>query len=469
MTERVLAIDIGSSSLRAGIVEQDGSLVVQRQLGYDFRGRRSPEGTIPAEPVRRLLRQALESLNLRGVRTVAVSSLWHSVLVVDARDEPLTEVYTWESTGPDASLDGLYAHLDAEDYRRRTGSYVHSSYPMAAFWHIRDRIPSDSRVTDLPSWLLRRTLGLDIGWSGDMAAGSGMWAQDDADWDTGVLNVLDLDPARLGPAWVDPAPVGSLGRALGLADTLVLPVFGDGLCSSVGVGAVGDHEAAVTVGTSGGVRMILDSAPAETVPRGLWRYRLPSGPTAVGGAASNAGNLLEWLRNTLGIADPLAFAYGAPPPLDGLVAVPDLAGQRGPDYRIGATASLRGLRAHHDRDDIARAFVVGALGVFVSLTELLLRTRPDLNTLIASGGVISRSPIFAQLLADAVGRPVRTSREREGSLLGAAILGLGSRPAPGHSALFQPRAVWTETIRAATSTDQRNAPPNRLPPFLIKR
>ncbi|BDI22563.1 FGGY-family carbohydrate kinase [Herbiconiux sp. L3-i23] len=446
----ILALDIGSSSFRAAIYDSD--LVVRQhdQVHYEFRSGRSPAGSFPAEPLRDLIVASLSRLDLRSVATVSVSSLWHSLLAVDEHDRPLTEVFTWESSGPDATLDGLFDRFAPEEYRASTGSYLHSSYPLAAYWYLRGTVPSSARWIDLSGWLMRQVFGVDTGWSVDLAAGSGIWNQDRAEWDATVLDAVDLDASALGPVWREPVSlVGDAASALDLSGAVLLPVFGDGVCNSVGIGAVGPTVSALTAGTSGSLRMLL-GAEDVSVPRGLWRYRLRGGDVAIGGAVSNAGNLIEWLRTSLGVADPLAFGASAPPAFDGLLATPNLAGERGPGYRRDASGSLTGLRSHHTRDDIAQAFVLSALGVYRELTDLVAQTKPQLSSLIASGGVVTGSPIFAQLLADATARPVSVSTEAESSLFGAALLAAG-RPAPVISGqVFDPRPDWVNAIAIRT-------------------
>ena len=442
MRTSILALDIGSSSFRAAVYDPDLTLHQHDQVHYAFRSDRNAAGSFPARPLRDLIVASLARLDLTSVATVSVSSLWHSLLAVDADDRPLTEVFTWESTGPNATIDGLYDVLDSEQYRASTGSYLHASYPLAAYWYLRGTVPADSRWVDLSGWLMRQVFGLNTGWSADIAAGSGLWNQDAASWDESVCDTVGIDAALLGSVWHSPVELTGLrASAIGLGGAHVIPVFADGVCNSVGVGAVGPTVSALTAGTSGSLRMLL-SDENVSVPRGLWRYRLGNGDVAIGGAISNAGNLIEWLGSSLGVADPLAFGAGPPPLFDGLVAVPNLAGERGPGYRRNATGSLSGLRSHHTRDDIAQAFVIAALGVYRDLTDLVAETEPKLSSLIASGGVVTGSPVFAQLLADATARPVSVSTVAESSLLGAATLAIGDVSTATPMRVFQPRDEW---------------------------
>lgn len=447
MTGLVLAVDIGSSSLRAGRYDASGHVVgsiVQHR--YPHRATRGAHGGFDAVGVRDVLIQVLDEVPSDGVERVSISTLWHSVLAVDADDRPLSEVFSWESTAPARTLPSLAARLDPVAYRARTGSYLHPSYPAAGVWMLRQEGLRPARWTDLTSWLVRQVLGADAGWSHEIAAGSAMWDQTAGAWDEPTLAVLGVHPEEVGAVWRRSSPVRA---GFGLTGVEVVPTWGDGVCNSVGMGAVGPTVCAVTAGTSGSLRLV-GAGVRTDAPEGLWRYQVADDLTAVGGAISNAGNVVEWWSEVSGPQETLAFAEGAPVPFDGLVVSPDLAGRRGPDYDWDATASMTGLRLHHTVEDVRREMVLAVCASYAELTELTLRCEPRIERLVASGGVVERSPAFAQLLADATGRPLDVLAVAETSLRGAALRAHGDDADPASPAVqdrYEPRPEWHRAIQ----------------------
>jgi gluconokinase len=452
----VLAIDLGSSSLRVARVDDAAQVVAMARRRHAFRDD-AARGIDPYE-LAASLRGALEEVGGHGVEAVVMSSLWHSVLGVDAHDAPVTRVFTWESTEPDAVVPELARLLDAEAYRARTGSYLHASYPLAGIRLLLDQGARPARWTDLPGWLLRTVLGVETGWSAQLAAGSAMWHQARDAWDAETLDAVGVPVSALGEVWREPVVLGADAPA-GLAGARLLPVLGDGYCDSVGIAAIGADVSALTAATSGSLRMILDGV-LDDAPFGIWRYRVGAQTTGLGGAISNAGNLLEWVRGTLGVADPLAFAHADEPPVwDGLTALPELAGERGPRYRREVSAAVSGLRGRHTAADIGRELVFGVLGVYATMTELMARAQPTLSRFVTAGGIVQGSPVFGQLLADATERTVSLSPVSESSLRGAAVHALGGVAAPENVREFAPRAAWSAAIRerraAAAALDAR--------------
>lgn len=445
----VLAIDLGSSSLRVARFGADAMPLALAQRPYAFRS--EPHRGIPPTEVAVLLAEAIAEVLAATasdpVERVVVSALWHSVLGVDAADRPMTEVMSWESMEPDEALDELAAVLDVEGYRARTGSYLHASYPLAGIVLLRSRGAAPARWTDLPSWALRRVLGVEVGWSSHLAAGSGMFHQSEAVWDEATLSAVGLDAGLLGEVWREPVRIPARAPS-GLAGAELLPVLGDGFCDSLGIGATGPGTSALTAATSGSLRLIVDGVH-DSAPSGLWRYRVGEHRTGFGGAISNAGNLMAWVRGELGVDDPLAFAAAdAPPVARGLVALPELAGERGPGYRRGVSGALVGLRGFHTREDVARELVLGACAVYGVMTDLMASASPELSRLITAGGIVRASPVFGQLLADATGRTVTVSGVAESSLRGAAVHAWGEATPPAPTVRdFEPRRAWVAALR----------------------
>src|SRR5687767_15725386 len=96
---RVLALDLGTSSARARLYDERGRHVegVEAQERYSVtRGHSGRLGEFDADELVEVVREAVEDAR-RGagsVDAVAGSCFWHSLLAVDGRGQPLTNVST---------------------------------------------------------------------------------------------------------------------------------------------------------------------------------------------------------------------------------------------------------------------------------------------------------------------------------------------------------------------------------------
>src|ERR1700683_4006119 len=110
-----------------------------------------------------------------------------------------------------------------------------------------------------------------------MMSGSGLWNQNQNDYDAGVLAVLPITRDQLAAPQAMDGPLNTLRpeyRALWprLDGIPWYPALGDGACDNVGSGCITPDRFALMVGTSGAMRAVLE-APSIEIPEGLWCFR----------------------------------------------------------------------------------------------------------------------------------------------------------------------------------------------------
>lgn len=450
----ILTLDVGTSSARAAIYDGLGRAVLGLAVQQAHQMESTPDGGVQTD-AEELFRRVCGCVDavlgqagpLAGrIAAVAPTTFWHNVLGVSGDGDVLTPLYTWADTRSRAAAGELRAVLDADAAHARTGCFLHPSYLPAKIRWLRQ---GDADLRALRYWLsfaefmMLRLFGQPrCGIS--MASGSGLLDQHRRAWDEEVLRAIPLDARRLSP--LDDAPLRGLLPAFAqrwpaLAQAPWFPGWGDGATSNVGCGCVTHRQAALMVGTSGAMRVAWRTA-AFTIPPKLWCYRIDGARIVIGGALSNGGNLLEWLRETLNLSVP----GGAPssmrelreieqeiapmaPDSHGLTILPFLAGERSPGWAGDATGTVTGLRLHTRPIDIMRAGYEAVAYRFGLIYELLCAAVPELRAagarpVIASGGALLHSPTWMQMMADVLDAPVVASEAPEASSRGAALLAL---------------------------------------------
>jgi len=249
------------------------------------------------------------------------------------------------------------------------------------------------------------------------------------DWDAELCRLVPLEPRALpaprGPAEVVGHVRGDRGAAFGLPPGIpVAAGTSDTAAEALAAGAAHDGSGVVKLATAGNVN-IVTAAPRPSRRWYTYSHVLPGlhyhafGTNAA--AASRA-----WLQEILGAANDEGYARldleaaAVPPGAGGLLFHPYLAGERAPVFDPTLRGSLLGLDAAHGRGHIARAVLEG---VALSLAECLAAAEaaglvPAELRLIGGG---SRSPLWAQIVADALGRPLLRPRLDDASA-GAALL-----------------------------------------------
>ena len=174
------------------------------------------------------------------------------------------------------------------------------------------------------------------------------------------------------------------------------------------------------------MRTLVPSA-VDNVPMGLWCYRLDRSTALLGGALSEGGNLIAWLRDNLRIDDFKAAereAASMAPDSHGLTLLPFIAGERSPGWNPTARMHIAGITLATTPTDILRAAQEAIVYGFAAVFDMLGSSLSAPDRVVASGGALLNTPGWMQMLADALGSPVTASTEEQASSKGAAMIAL---------------------------------------------
>ena len=479
----VLALDIGTSSVRAMLFDLRGDAVpdVHIQQAYPLTTSTLGEVTVDADLLTRVVGQcidaALAAAGPRATRIVAVAcdTFWHSLLAVDAAGHPLTPVITWADTRARDASAALKQTLDTATVHRTTGAPIHTSYWPARIRWLAETQPDVLRnaagFMSFGEYLHRRLLGRSV-CSLCMASGTGLLVTQSGEWDWGLTRYLGIRPDQL-PALGDLADaVNGLtpeysDRWPALRAIPWFPAIGDGAAANVGSGCADARFVAMTVGTSSALRVITPTAGAVPPP-GLWLYLLDKRRAVLGGALSEGGNLLAWLERALRLDNLLETERAAaaiPPDSHGLTVLPFLAGERSLGWHGEARATFAGISVHTMPTEMflasLEALAYRLAAVYERLNTALAAGaggsgQRQTREVIGSGGSLLGSSLFQQIVADALGVPLHPSLDSEASARGAAVLALEAlgyikNPAdvaPRLGPALQPDAQRTAVYRA---------------------
>jgi gluconokinase len=282
-------------------------------------------------------------------------------------------------------------------------------------------------------------------------------------WDAPLLDLLGVAPEQLSPLVDVDAPLSGLrgpyaDRWPALRNVPWFPAVGDGAAANVGSGCTGHDRIALTLGTSGAMRVMQTDVPH--VPPGLWCYRVDRQHALVGGATSEGGNVHAWLRRTLRLPEgaELDAALSAhPPDAHGLTVLPFVAGERSPNWAGNVPATMHGLTLATTPVAMLRASMEAVAYRFALIEQRICGRTDCSHRFIASGSALLQSSTWMQMFADVLGRPVVASVEREATSRGAALLalcGLGvlssitSAPA-ADGAVYEPDEARYDLYQAA--------------------
>jgi gluconokinase len=461
----VIGIDTGTTATKAIAAGLDGQLRALASVHYPLSV--PGPGRAELDPAR-LRDAAVEALTgvagqcrEHGDRVVAVSlsAFLHAVVPMDHDGRPLGPLVTWADGRAAAQSDALAEAGLARKLQARTGTPVHPMSPLTklAWWKATD----PDTLRDTPRWGGVKELVLaglaDAPYLVDLsiASGTGMYDIHAGHWDPEALEIAGVRRDQL--ASVVPTTDrlrlrGDVAAAAGLpAGTPLIIGAADGPLANLGVGATPAGVAAVSLGTSGALRTVVNAPTADAAGR-LFCYALTEDRWVIGGAINNAGSVVRWAGQSFasGFERPgaegedadvrdaalLTEAAGAPPGSDGLLCLPYLLGERAPWWRSGMRGAYIGLRREHGRPHLVRAAVEGVCQQLALVRDSFAAENFPVTEVRATGGAVA-SELWIGVLAAALDLPVALADTPEGTALGACLLGLhalGELPDLDHAA-----------------------------------
>lgn len=459
-TDRILALDLGSSSVRAVVLDRDGDRLTPRPgaaVREQARIHQGADGAAELDLAAYLgatvscLDELSADGHLRGVHTIGISTQWHSLLGLDAHDEPVGPCLSWMDLRPTLPTDR--APADNAAFHARTGAWWHPFYwPVRIGW-LRSTGVAAHRYVGLPEYLGLQLWGEPTA-SVSSASGTGALDTRTCRWDREALDLAGVTHDQVPPLadddWRGRLTAEYRKRWPDLADAAVAPPQGDGAASALGSGCFGADRLSVTVGTSAAVRLVTadvtDPAPA------VWRYRVDHRRAVYGVAYSGGGVLDEWVTGLLDIdpgAQERALAALAPGG-HGLVCLPYHAGHRPPaGDPVGAGGTLHGLRLTTTGTDVLAATLEGLCHEIADGARAV--DPSGTATPMLGGGAIAASGWLTGRLTAALGGEARRVTDPEVGACGAAAAALGIEPRPA----TEPVTADAGTVTAmATAADR---------------
>jgi FGGY-family pentulose kinase len=458
-TPLVLGLDVGTQSLRAALVDPGG-----RTVAFGV----APIATVYPRPTWaeqdpyewwQAARSAIgQALALAGVGPERIAGIGLdctacTVVACDHVGRPLRGALLWMDQRSHRQADLLSA--TGHPVLRYVSGRVSPEWMLPKALWLKTNEPAvydqADRIVECTDWLMYRLTGR---WSLSLNHVAVKWnyARPDGGWPLGLLAAVGLDdlPAK----W--PEDIVPLGRGEGVlcrtaADELGLsagtPVAEGGIdayLGMLGMGATQPGDVAVIVGSSTchlaqSRAGVFGSGAAGCYPdatvEGL--YTLEAGQTAT-------GSILDWYRRHFAAAEQAEAdtrgvsvyqvlderAAATPPGAEGLVVRDDWQGNRSPYKNPHARGVIAGLTLAHGPGHIFRAvYEATACGTRHILEDAAAHGLAVERIFLGGGG--ARSPLWLQIHADILKRPIHLPREVESCALGAAMaatLAAGSYP-----------------------------------------
>ncbi|MDQ3654829.1 MAG: FGGY family carbohydrate kinase [Chloroflexota bacterium] len=439
--DAMLAIDLGTSSVKTLILSRRGTILGRGQASYSTSHPRPGFDEQHVDDWLQAIIAATASARrfaaLATIQAIAITGQMHGTVMLDRDGMPLHPAIIWSDRRASDLLPAIQTR-QGPSLPTTIGGPLGTGYlALSMAWirkhrpHLWNEVAHAILPTDLVGFLLTGILATDP----SNAVSTGLLNAGTGTWDESLLTAFAIPIEWLPQLVPSGSQVGPLApeaaEALDLPPGLpVIQAGGDAPVAAIGGGVFTGADAMITMST--GAQVIRPTVRYSPEPEGRWHTwpaALP--PDVTGdrwlsvGATLNAGRAIDWIHRTLApgtsLTDVLELAQSVPAGAANLLFLPYLAGERSPLLDPDARGAFIGLSDSHGPEHMVRAVLEG---IALSLADTLDRMTPNTDRpdqIVVGGGGASRE--MRQIVANVIGVPLAIPPTPESSALGAARIG----------------------------------------------
>lgn len=434
---RTLGIDLGTSAVKAVLVDAaqsvvgraDVPLAISRPHASWSEQRPDDWWQAVVEALGRLREAAGD--DFRRVEAIGLSGQMHGAVLLDEAGAVLRPAILWNDGRSVEACAALESAVP--DLSRIAGVPAMPGFTAPKLLWVRDHEPDVFRRIArvlLPKDFVRWRLTGEFITDASDAAGTLWLDQATREWSPALVSATGLMRAQLPDVLEGTAVSGTLradvAHQLGLSDRVVVAAGGgDAAAGAIGIGAVRDGDAFVSIGTSGQVFVVTDDyRPFPEAMIHAFCHCVPERWFQMA-ALLNGASCLAWVAQLVGEDDIGALLDRVERTTDGrdpLLFLPYLTGERTPHNDPRARGVFFGLDGGTTSTMLVRAVLEGVAFAFAEARDCITRAGTRIDRLAVIGGG-SRSTFWMRLLASALRQPVvRYVGADSGPAFGAARL-----------------------------------------------
>lgn len=431
-----IGLDIGTSSVKAILLDENQALVAQATSGLTVQRPHSSWSEQDPDSWWTACETVLDELaaakpaEMAAVKGIGLSGHMHGATLLGADDKPLRPCILWNDGRSAAQCAGLEQR--EPKFLSLGGNRVMPGFTAPKLQWVRENEPDIFEKTAkvlLPKDYVR--LKLTGEHAGDMSDSAGTLWLDVAkrDWSDPLLEATGLNRDHM-PRLVEGSEVsGTVRRELcsrwGFAAApVVAGGGGDNAASACGVGAIAPGTGFVSLGTSG-VLFVSNDRFSPNVDNAVHAFchAVPDTWHQMGVILS-ATDSLNWLAGTLGqTPSALTGALGSVSGPSDVLFLPYLGGERTPHNDVGIRAGFYGISHGTETSSLTHAVLDGVAFALKDCLDALAVAGTRVERVTAVGGG-SRSTVWLEIIASLLDVVVDVPADGDfGASLGAARLG----------------------------------------------
>ena len=483
MADYVVGVDVGTTGSKAMVVDPRGNVLGRGYREYALSYPRPDWVEVRADYLIALTFEAVaEAVRTSAVppeeiRAVSFSLNRSTFGLVDEELRVIDDrLLVWLDARAESVMEEINARIGADRRNEITGMPGGNIFAVAKlYWLMKNEPDTYARAryfAPLDSIVMRAFGAADFAAELSNATACGLIDVRTSDWSREVIDALGFDREKFPPLVPSCTVVGRVDRAV--SEKTGLPVgcrivsgSGDQQVSAMGAGVIRDGAASLTIGTFG---LLAIGMAKPDFPRfhGMMLPLTPrKGVFQLEGPQVSGATCYRWCRDVLCAEDRAEaerrgvdpyqlmgerYIRKARPGCGGVLFYSALFGSGYPTWDTQATGMFLGLRSTTEKADLVRAVMEGITLESRNILESIEATGARIDGVLTVTGGASKSPDWCRIIADVLGRSIRTLDVPDSAIIGAAGLA-----AVGAGIYADPEEAVAQMVRFGETVDPQPA------------
>ncbi|MEI7845845.1 MAG: FGGY family carbohydrate kinase [Chloroflexota bacterium] len=449
MNPLILSVDLGTTSIKLAIIDKNGSIKATSTQEYELSTQQASYVECSDVTYWNAFSNALDELLAKlgddkaAITVLGISAQGETLFFLDEKGNPLRDAIVWMDNRAEKEASELRERFTDELCYSITGQVQFDPcWPAAKILWVKKNQPEIFAKTKtfalIEDWFIYRLTGRMVS-EGSLLCSTVYWNIITKQWWPEMLNYLNISKNQL-PQIMEPGQVVTtinkeIADRLGLNPNIIVCTGAlDQAAAAIGIGNIREGCFSENIGAALAICAPLAKPlfdPNRKMP--LHYFGIPD--MYMLHTFTTGGMAIKWFRDSFCEAEKSVGNLAAKsayelmddeaciiaPGCDGLVALPHLSGSMAPDVNAKAKGVFYGFTMKHGKPHFIRA-IMESIGFIIRRNiEALEKTGLKVTELRSSGGG-SKSPLWNQIKADIIKKPLVTIKCPEAACLGAAIL-----------------------------------------------
>ncbi|PMQ01143.1 MAG: carbohydrate kinase [Dictyoglomus sp. NZ13-RE01] len=428
MRNLVLGIDIGTTGVKAILINEEGSIVWESYRPCDLISIKP--GFAEEDPIKWWnnvvsILEELKSTNYRDkVGAIGVSGMVPTLILLDKEGNPIRYSIQQNDARAVSEIEYFKKIIDEEKYFEVTGNTINQQVIFPKFLWLKKNEPENVAKAryimgsyDFISYKLTGVIHTELNW----ALESGLWEIKERRWYKEILEKAEIPEEMLPPVY---EPIQIIGETKDIIPGIpVIAGSADHIASALGMGLREEGDLLLKIGGAGDILFVIDRL---TIDKRLFidYHDIPS-KFVLNGCMASSGSIVKWFKNNfvkeLSYDDLTSLAENSSIGSNGLILLPYFLGEKTPIFDPIARGVILGLGLHHNIGDIFRAILEGVAYGFLHHVEVIKELSFSVKRVFISNGG-AKNTLWRQIIVDVIGKDAIYIENHPGSSLGAAFI-----------------------------------------------